>query len=70
MQRVKVVNEGVLDPIVDGVVVTVGIDDEGSISVEVQSSESRKGVAACCEVERELLQDGTLALEQVAVLQG
>ena len=70
VQGVKVVDEGIPDPVVDGVIVLTGIDDKCPVAVEVQTREAWKGVAACREIKREMLQNGSFALQQMAVLHG
>ena len=70
LKGVEVIDEGIPDPIVDGIVVLAGIDDKSIVAVEVQARETWQGVATCRKIEHEMFQDGTFAFEQVAVLQG
>ena len=46
-----------------------GIDDKGIGGIEIESCQTWQSVAACREIERELLKNGTFTLEQMPVLQ-
>ena len=67
MQRVLIHQGRVAQPIVDGVVLSVGYGDEGVVGIEVESFDGGQLLVTIAEIHREMVGLFAVDTEQIAI---